>query len=184
LYAFLCRRGAGASVLAALMSRQRGARSAFVESISLFFRYALSLTAWETVRGNHMASCCAPQFRRAGTSTRRRDTSSCRRWTLSTAVPAYTTNASKAHGLELSADLILGLGGLDSSVSGGLIPRGAVVHSLAGGLEVWASVAFRYCQHDVGHALGSMRTRGGCPGVETPPARPCGLRAAFHDFST
>jgi len=70
--------------------------------------------------------------------------------------PGVYHYASKVHGLELRADLDPRSGQPDGSVSGGIIPRGAFVHSLA---EAWkyGERAFRYCQHDVGHALGTMR---------------------------
>ena len=50
-----------------------------VDAISLFFRYALSLTAWKGSRERH--GLYAP-IRRAGTCTRRRGTCFCRPWTL------------------------------------------------------------------------------------------------------
>src|SRR5213594_205683 len=59
-----------------------------VESISLFFRYALSLTAWKRLQETTWSLRANPS---SGNSTRRRDTRSCRRWTLSTTAPAFTT---------------------------------------------------------------------------------------------
>src|ERR1022692_4769717 len=69
----------------------------------------------------------------------------------------------------------LGLGSPDGSVSGGLIPRGALVHSLAGGLEVWRAcvpVLPTRCRS----CAGDDAVRGGGPRVETPPPRSCGRR--------
>jgi len=43
---------------------------------------------------------------------------------------------------------------------------------MARGLEVWRA-RFRYCQHDVGHALGTLRFAACRPGLETLPPRPC-----------
>ena len=71
--------------------------------------------------------------------------------------PGVYHYASKEHGLELRADL-------DPSVWAGLtaaFPEGSFLVGLSSILwrEAWkyGERAFRYCQHDVGHALGSMR---------------------------
>ena len=71
--------------------------------------------------------------------------------------PGVYHYASKEHGLELRADL-------DPSVWVSLtagFPEGSFLVGLSSILwrEAWkyGERAFRYCQHDVGHALGSMR---------------------------
>jgi len=103
-----------------------------IDSVSLFFRYALSLTAWKrfhettwSLRANPSSGNLHPT----------------EGYALLPAVgaihdrPGVYHYAPKEHGLERRADV-------DPSVwtalmAGGFIPRGALVHSLARGLEVW-----------------------------------------------
>jgi hypothetical protein len=62
--------------------------------VSLLIRQRLSELSLEqkdlAVAAQVTDGLCAP-IRRAGTSTRLRDTRSCRRWTASTTVPVFTT---------------------------------------------------------------------------------------------
>ena len=125
-----------------------------VDSISLFLRYALSLTAWKrfeettwSLRANPSSGNLHPTegyvlLPSLGAIHDR---------------PGVYHYASKAHGLELRADF-------DPSVWAALtaaFPEGSFLVGLSSILwrEAWkyGERAFRYCQHDVGHALGTMR---------------------------
>jgi SagB-type dehydrogenase family enzyme len=125
-----------------------------VDSISLFFRYALSLTAWKQFQGNTWPLRVNPS------SGNLHPTEG---YALLPALdsihecPGVYHYASKAHALELRADL-------DASVWAALtsaFPEGSFLVGLSSILwrEAWkyGERAFRYCQHDVGHALGTMR---------------------------
>ena len=125
-----------------------------VDSISLFFRYALSLTAWKRFQGNTWPLRVNPS------SGNLHPTEG---YALLPALdgihdrPGVYHYASKAHGLELRADL-------DPLVRATLtaaFPEGSFLVGLSSILwrEAWkyGERAFRYCQHDVGHALGTMR---------------------------
>ncbi len=125
-----------------------------VDSISLFFRYALSLTAWKGIEGTTWPLRANPS------SGNLHPTEG---YVLLPSLDAMHNRpgvyhyASKEHGLELRADL-------DPSVWAGLtarFPEGSFLVGLSSILwrEAWkyGERAFRYCQHDVGHALGSMR---------------------------
>ena len=125
-----------------------------VDSISLFFRYALSLTAWKQFQGNTWPLRVNPS------SGNLHPTEG---YALLPALegihdrPGVYHYASKSHGLELRADL-------DPSVWttwSEAFPEGSFLVGLSSILwrEAWkyGERAFRYCQHDVGHALGTMR---------------------------
>ncbi|HUY93815.1 MAG TPA: SagB/ThcOx family dehydrogenase [Terracidiphilus sp.] len=125
-----------------------------VDSISLFFRYALSLTAWKGIEGTTWPLRANPS------SGNLHPTEG---YVLLPSLAAMNNRpgvyhyASKEHGLELRAEL-------DPSVSAGLtagFPEGSFLVGLSSIFwrEAWkyGERAFRYCQHDVGHALGSMR---------------------------
>ena len=125
-----------------------------VDAISLFFRYALSLTAWKGIEGTTWPLRANPS------SGNLHPTEG---YVLLPSVDAMNNRpgvyhyASKEHGLELRADL-------DPSVWVSLtagFPEGSFLVGLSSILwrEAWkyGERAFRYCQHDVGHALGSMR---------------------------
>jgi SagB-type dehydrogenase family enzyme len=124
-----------------------------VNSISLFFRYALSLTAWKQFQGNTWPLRVNPS------SGNLHPTEG---YALLPAVdgihegPGVYHYASKSHGLELRANL-------DPSIFAALtasFPEGSFLVGLSSILwrEAWkyGERAFRYCQHDVGHALGTM----------------------------
>jgi SagB-type dehydrogenase family enzyme len=125
-----------------------------VDAISLFFRYALSLTAWKGIEGTTWPLRANPS------SGNLHPTEG---YVLLPSLDAMNNRpgvyhyASKEHGLELRADL-------DPSVWVSLraeCPEGSFLVGLSSILwrEAWkyGERAFRYCQHDVGHALGSMR---------------------------
>ena len=125
-----------------------------VDSISLFLRYAFSLTAWK-------------QFEETAWSLRSNPSSGNLHPTEGYLLlpsldaihgrPGVYHYASKVHGLELRADF-------DTSVWAALtaaFPEGSFLVGLSSILwrEAWkyGERAFRYCQHDVGHALGTIR---------------------------
>jgi SagB-type dehydrogenase family enzyme len=125
-----------------------------LESVSLFFRYALSLTAWKrfqettwSLRSNPSSGnlhptegyAVLPAIERLG------------------GTPALYHYAPKEHALERRAVL-------DTKSWTELLepfPEGSFLVGLSSVLwrEAWkyGERAFRYCQHDVGHALGTLR---------------------------
>lgn len=124
-----------------------------VDSISLFLRYAFSLTAWKRFEGTTWPLRANPS------SGNLHPTEG---YVLLPSLdvihdrPGVYHYASKAHGLELRADF-------DPSVWAALtaaFPEGSFLAGLSSILwrEAWkyGERAFRYCQHDVGHALGTM----------------------------
>ncbi|MGH7121420.1 MAG: SagB/ThcOx family dehydrogenase, partial [Acetobacteraceae bacterium] len=124
------------------------------DSVSLFFRYALSVTAWKRT---HTATW---SLRANPSSGNLHPTEG---YALLPAVsglhdrPAVYHYAPKEHSLERRADF-------DSSVWTAVIGAFPPQSFLVGltsipWREAWkyGERAFRYCQHDVGHALGSLR---------------------------
>ncbi len=125
-----------------------------IESISLFLRYALSLTAWKrfhettwSLRANPSSGNLHPTegyaFLPAIGAIHDR--------------PGVYHYAPKEHGLERRSDV-------DPSVWTALMavfPEGSFLVGLSSihWREAWkyGARAFRYCQHDVGHALGTLR---------------------------
>jgi SagB-type dehydrogenase family enzyme len=125
-----------------------------IDSVSLFFRYALSLTAWKrfhettwSLRANPSSGNLHPT----------------EAYALLPAVdaihdrPGVYHYAPKEHGLERRADV-------DPSVWTALMtafPEASFLVGLSSihWREAWkyGERAFRYCQHDVGHALGTLR---------------------------
>ena len=145
-----------------------------VDAISLFFRYALSLTAWKGIEGTTWPLRANPS------SGNLHPTEG---YVLLPSLDAMNNRpgvyhyASKEHGLELRADLDPSVwvslragfpeGFLFLFSLGGVKP---VVDFLAGRRGSMASEHSGTCQHDVGpHALWVDAIRGGRPGVETPP---------------
>ncbi|HEY6491206.1 MAG: SagB/ThcOx family dehydrogenase [Terracidiphilus sp.] len=125
-----------------------------VDSISLFLRYAFSLTAWKQFEGTTWSLRSNPS------SGNLHPTEG---YMLLPSLdfihdrPGVYHYASKEHGLELRADF-------GSSVWAALMaafPEGSFLVGLSSILwrEAWkyGERAFRYCQHDVGHALGTLR---------------------------
>jgi SagB-type dehydrogenase family enzyme len=125
-----------------------------LDSISLFFRFALSLTAWKEFQGSRWPLRVNPS------SGNLHPTEG---YALLPALDGIGDRAGvyhyapKEHGLELRANL-------DPSVWAALTagyPERSFLVGLSSILwrEAWmyGERAFRYCQHDVGHALGTMR---------------------------
>ena len=125
-----------------------------VDSISLFLRYALSLTAWKQFEGASWPLRANPS------SGNLHPTEG---YVLLPSLdtihncPGVYHYASKEHGLELRADF-------DPAVWMALtaeFPVGSFLVGLSSIFwrEAWkyGERAFRYCQHDVGHALGTIR---------------------------
>ena len=125
-----------------------------IDAISRFFRYALSLTAWKQCQG-------------ATWSLRANPSSGNLHPTEGYAVlpavdgvhdhPAIYHYAPKAHGLERRADLDLAAW---SALMAAFPERSFLVGlSSIHWREAWkyGERAFRYCQHDVGHALAALR---------------------------
>jgi len=125
-----------------------------IESISLFFRYALSLTAWKQVQGSTWSLRANPS------SGNLHPTDGYALLPALFAIhdrPGVYHYAPKEHGLERRADI-------DPSVWADLtaaFPEGSFLVGLSSihWREAWkyGERAFRYCQHDVGHALGTLR---------------------------
>ena len=125
-----------------------------VESLSLFFRYALSLTAWKrfhettwSLRANPSSGDLHPTEGYALLSAIKG---------LGDAVAVYHY-APREHALERRAVL-------DAKLWNALLaafPEGSFLVGLSSvhWREAWkyGERAFRYCQHDVGHALATMR---------------------------
>ena len=125
-----------------------------VDSVSLFLRYALSLTAWKRVEETTWSLRANPS------SGNLHPTEG---YVLLPALgaihdrPGVYHYAPKEHGLERRADV-------DPSVWSALMaefPEGSFLVGLSSILwrEAWkyGERAFRYCQHDVGHGLGTLR---------------------------
>lgn len=121
-----------------------------VDSVSLFLRYALSLTAWKQFEGTTWPLRANPS------SGNLHPTEGYVLLPILDKLhnrPGVYHYAVKAHGLELRADL-------DPS-AWAAFPEGSFFVGLSSVFwrEAWkyGERAFRYCQHDVGHALGSLR---------------------------
>ena len=125
-----------------------------IASVSLFFRYALSLTAWKRLRGTTWSLRANPS------SGNLHPTEG---YAVLPALdglhdgPAVHHYAPREHGLERRADL-------DPAAWSALMagfPTGSFLVGLSSihWREAWkyGERAFRYCQHDAGHALAAMR---------------------------
>jgi SagB-type dehydrogenase family enzyme len=125
-----------------------------IDSISVFFRYALSLTAWKSHEGAMWSLRANPS------SGNLHPTEGYAVLPALAAVqdrPGVYHYAPKEHGLERRADC-------DPSLWQAMMadfPVGSFLVGLSSihWREAWkyGERAFRYCQHDVGHALGTMR---------------------------
>jgi len=125
-----------------------------IESISLFFRYALSLTAWKRAHETTWSLRANPS------SGNLHPTDGYALLPALGAIhdrPGVYHYAPREHGLERRADL-------HPSVWADLtaaFPEGSFLVGLSSihWREAWkyGERAFRYCQHDVGHALGTLR---------------------------
>ena len=125
-----------------------------VDYVSLFLRYALSLTAWKQFEGTKWPLRANPS------SGNLHPTEGYLLLPSLDAIhdrPGIYHYASKAHCLELRAEL-------DPSVWAAMtaaFPESSFLVGLSSILwrEAWkyGERAFRYCQHDIGHALGTIR---------------------------
>ncbi len=125
-----------------------------LESISLFFRYALSLTAWKRFHETTWSLRANPSSGNLHPTEGYAVLPAIERLGDTAAVYHY---APKEHALERRAIL-------DSKTWAGLVapfPEGSFLVGLSSvhWRETWkyGERAFRYCQHDVGHALATMR---------------------------
>ena len=125
-----------------------------VAYLSLFFRYALSLTAWKTFQGSTWPLRANPS---SGNLHPTEGYALLPRLADLHHLPGVYHYAPKAHGLELRADLAPSVWTALTAA----FPEGSFLVGLSSIFwrEAWkyGERAFRYCQHDVGHALGSMR---------------------------
>jgi SagB-type dehydrogenase family enzyme len=121
-----------------------------VESISLFLRYSLSLTAWKQFQGTKWPLRANPSSGNLHPTEGYALLPSMDRLHDRAGIYHY---APKAHGLELRANL-------DPSFWASF-PEGSFLVGLSSIFwrEAWkyGERAFRYCQLDVGHALGALR---------------------------
>jgi SagB-type dehydrogenase family enzyme len=125
-----------------------------VASLSTFFRYAFSITAWKQLGGSRWALRANPS------SGNLHPTEG---YAALPAIeglgqrPAVYHYAPREHGLERRAELTPGAW---ADLMGGF-PEGSLLAGLSSihWREAWkyGERAYRYCQHDVGHALAAMR---------------------------
>ena len=125
-----------------------------IDSISVFFRYALSLTAWKSAQGTTWALRANPS------SGNLHPTEG---YALLPGMdglherPGVYHYAPREHGLERRAEVVPGVW---TELTRAL-PESSFLVGLTSVLwrEAWkyGERAFRYCQHDVGHALGALR---------------------------
>ena len=125
-----------------------------VDSISLFLRYALSLTAWKQFEGTKWPLRANPS------SGNLHPTEGYVLLPSLDAIhdrPGVYHYTSKAHCLELRADLARS----NWAALTAAFPEGSFLVGMSSIFwrEAWkyGERAFRYCQHDVGHALGTIR---------------------------
>ena len=125
-----------------------------LQSVSLFFRYALSLTAWKQVGATTWPLRANPSSGNLHPTEGYAVLPALEQLGETAAVYHY---APRAHALERRAVL-------DAKRWAGLVapfPEGSFLIGLSSvhWREVWkyGERAFRYCQHDVGHALASLR---------------------------
>ena len=125
-----------------------------IDSLSLFFRYNLSLTGWKRFQGTTWSLRANPS------SGNLHPTEGYAVLPTLDGVhdrPAVYHYAPKEHGLERRADLDL----MVWSALMAAFPQGSFLVGLSSipWREAWkyGERAFRYCQHDVGHALATMR---------------------------
>jgi SagB-type dehydrogenase family enzyme len=121
-----------------------------LDSVSLFLRCALSLTAWKQFQGTTWPLRANPS---SGNLHPTEGYLVLPRLDKLNDSPGVYHYAPKAHGLELRANV-------DPSVCAAF-PEGSFLVGLSSIFwrEAWkyGERAFRYCQHDVGHALGAIR---------------------------
>jgi SagB-type dehydrogenase family enzyme len=132
-----------------------------IESLSLFFRYALSLTAWKRFQGATWSLRANPS------SGNLHPTEGYALLPAIAAVhnrPGVYHYAPKEPGLERRAEVLP----LVWTALTGAFPESSFLVGLSSihWREAWkyGERAFRYCQHDVGHALGTLRFAAGVLG--------------------
>jgi SagB-type dehydrogenase family enzyme len=125
-----------------------------IESLSIFFRYALSLTAWKRYRESTWSLRANPS---SGNLHPTEGYAILPALDGLHAAPAIHHYAPKEHGLERRLEL-------EPAVWSALMmgfPSGSFLVGLSSihWREAWkyGERAFRYCQHDAGHALAAMR---------------------------
>lgn len=125
-----------------------------IDSLSLFFRYALSLTAWKRFQATMWSLRANPS------SGNLHPTEGYALLPALDAIhdqPGVYHYAPKEHGLERRAELVPAAW----TALMAAFPSGSFLVGLSSipWREAWkyGERAFRYCQHDVGHALGTMR---------------------------
>jgi len=125
-----------------------------IDSVSLFFRYALSLTAWKRFHGTTWSLRANPS------SGNLHPTEGYALLPALDAVhdrPGVYHYAPKEHGLERRAEVLPSVWTALTAA----FPESSFLVGLSSvhWREAWkyGERAFRYCQHDVGHALGTMR---------------------------
>jgi len=124
------------------------------DSLSTFFRYALSLTAWKKFRGTAWALRANPS---SGNLHPTEGYAVLPQLEGVADGPAVHHYAPKEHGLERRADLDTAAW---SALLVGFLPGSFLVGlSSVPWREAWkyGERAFRYCQHDAGHALATLR---------------------------
>lgn len=116
-----------------------------LESISLFFRYALALTAWKQIPGTSWSLRANPSSGNLHPTEGYAILPPIEGIDARAALYHY---APKEHALEKRAEL-------DGFEGSGFIVGLSSIHWR----EAWkyGERAYRYCQHDVGHALGTLR---------------------------
>ena len=121
-----------------------------LESVSLFLRYAFSLTAWKQFQGNTWSLRANPSSGNLHPTEGYVLLPFMDKLHNRSGVYHYSP---KVHGLELRGEI-------DPTFWASL-PEGSFLVGLSSIFwrEAWkyGERAFRYCQHDVGHALGSLR---------------------------
>jgi SagB-type dehydrogenase family enzyme len=125
-----------------------------IDSISIFFRYALSLTAWKSAQGTRWSLRANPS------SGNLHPTEG---YAVLPAIdglherPGVFHYVPREHGLERRAEIAPPVWAVLTRA----FPESSFLVGLTSVLwrEAWkyGERAFRYCQHDIGHALGAMR---------------------------
>ena len=125
-----------------------------VDSVSLFFRYALSVTAWKRIHDTSWSLRANPSSGNLHPTEGYAVLPALRALHDHAGVYHY---APKEHALERRAEFHASVW----TTLCGTLPLGSFLMGLTSipWREAWkyGERAFRYCQHDVGHALGSLR---------------------------
>ena len=142
------------------------ARPLDLRSIAILFELALGLSAWKEFRGNRWALRCNPS------SGNLHPTEG---YAILPPLPRLRgRRLSLCQPRSLPGTALLSGGGrggrIGPGVAGGLLPGGAVVDPLAGGVEIWrAGLSLLPARRRPRHRHGALR--GGCPGLVGAAAR-------------